>query len=135
MTNMVKKLLIIREILKGGHNVAAEAAARKLTRKQISVKKHKNKEIHHKSCHQNIISIDIFRKFHHILNTSFIDGGKSILCDVSAESKFQMFELGMGQYEKNLHWEVANAKPYQFPDSVFYYKRSTHERFLFMALQ
>ena len=28
-------------------------------------------------------------------------------------------EVGMGRYEKYVHWEVANANPYRFRDFVF----------------
>ena len=31
----------------------------------------------------------------------------------------EAFQLGMGQYEKYVHWEVANAKPYRIQDSAF----------------
>ena len=38
---------------------------------------------------------------------------------VTHEYKSCWFLLGMGRYEKYVHWEVANAKPYRIRDSAF----------------
>ena len=35
----------------------------------------------------------------------------------------------MDRYEKYAHWEVANAKPYRFWDSTFYYTPTKHGHF------
>ena len=40
-------------------------------------------------------------------------------CDNILQPLFLWSTLGMGRYEKYVHQEVANAKPYRFRDSVF----------------
>ena len=37
------------------------------------------------------------------------------------QSRSICFRLGMGWYQKCIHWEVTNAKPYRFQDSTFQY--------------
>ena len=44
-------------------------------------------------------------------------------------------KVGMGRYEKYVHREVANAKPYRFRDSAFYYTPNKHGLFLFTTSQ
>ena len=41
----------------------------------------------------------------------------------------------MGRYQKCVHREVANAKPYRFRDSAFLYIPIKHGRFLLTTLQ